>query len=565
MSTGPTLLIVFQSRDSLLGLPRELGRSMLPTVGVVDNDVDKRWHVWSLVCDSRPDFGTCMSGSGPICVTERGRVMTSTDSQPDLLYILSDQHTSTVMGCAGDAIARTPNLDRLAARGTRLTNLYCPSPICTPSRMSMLTGKHPFQNHAWTNEHVLSGAFPTWPHALGAAGYRPSLIGRLHSRGADQLLGYAERAVGDHSPNHVGSPPPERGVLDGTHDPLRVSLARTGTGQSPYELHDVDVTEHAVARLDQIAGRRRSGDDSPFALSVGLMLPHQPYVAQARDYQIFDGRVPQPGHPGLSEHPYHRWWRSITQMQDVTETESQRARIAYYALVYRLDYMIGQILDALDRNGLADNTLVVYLSDHGDHLGEHGLWWKQTFYEEAVKSPGILAWPGHIPEGALCASVAGSIDVTATVLDALGAPPLPNSPGLSMLPLIRGDAEAARRWPDEAFSEYVTDLGCTHRMVRSGPWKLNYYHRQPPQLFNIDDDPTEQVDLSAEPAYAAILARLTARVLDGWDPTRIEEEISAISADTDILRAWAQNIQPTESYRWPMSAAMSRLDTDLGS
>ena len=140
----------------------------------------------------------------------------------NLLYLHSDQHSPFVAGCYGDGLVHTPNLDRLAARGVVLDTCYCPSPLCVPSRMSALTGRHPFENEVWTNSHVLDSAIPTLAHSMGAGGYRPVLIGRMHALGPDQLHGYAERLVGDHGPNHLGGRGVDHGELTGTAGPARV-------------------------------------------------------------------------------------------------------------------------------------------------------------------------------------------------------------------------------------------------------------------------------------------------------------------------------------------------------
>lgn len=163
-------------------------------------------------------------------------------NRPNLLYIHTDQHSPHVTGCYGDPLVQTPNLDKLAASGALFENCYCVSPICVPSRMSMLSGKHPYQNEVWTNEHMLDSGIPTLAHSMGAAGYHPVLIGRMHSLGPDQLHGYAERLFGDHGPNYIGGTGPSRGVLDGTSGPHRISLERSGAGQSGYQVHDEYVT-----------------------------------------------------------------------------------------------------------------------------------------------------------------------------------------------------------------------------------------------------------------------------------------------------------------------------------
>ncbi|MBM3189901.1 MAG: hypothetical protein FJZ90_14410, partial [Chloroflexi bacterium] len=402
---------------------------------------------------------------------------------------------------------------------------------------------------------------PTLAHAMGAAGYWPVLIGRMHARGPDQLHGYAERLVGDHSANHHGGTPGvDHGMLTGTQGPARISVELSGSGQNAYEVHDEYVTAATVHRLNELGIQKRSGVPwEPFSISVGFMLPHQPFVARRQDYDKYVGRVPPPDHPepwGDHLHPYFRWWRELCGITDVTEQETMRARAAYWALCNRVDDMVGEILTALERNGLAENTLIVYSSDHGEQVGEHGLWWKQTFYEESVRVPLILSWPGRLPQGMRCDRVVSALDLNATLLDALGAPPLPASHGRSLLPLARGEAVA---WEDRAFSEYCTDEGCIHRMVRDGEWKLNYYHGQEPQLFNLRDDPHEMRDRAQDPACREVRERLTGVVLDGWDPEAVAARMRQKRADLDVLYAWAQRVVPPETYRWPLRPEMDYL------
>ncbi len=489
-------------------------------------------------------------------------------TRPNLLYIHSDQHSPHVTGCYGDPLVETPHLDRLAAAGVVFDNAYCPSPICVPSRMSQLSGRHPYQNEVWTNEHVLDSGIPTLAHAMGAAGYRPLLVGRMHSLGPDQLHGYAERLVGDHGPNYHGGVGADRGALEGTAGPHRVSLEKSGPGQSGYQVHDEDVAAATVDVLNRLGVRKRAGVlAEPFSISVGLMLPHPPYVARRVDYERYREQMTLPRKPapfGEVKHPHLRWWRSHTGIEEVGEEEILRARAAYWALVHRTDALVGQILDALAENDLAENTLIVYTSDHGDMQGEHGLWWKHVFYEESARVPLILSWPGRLPAGQRCARVVGAIDLTATMLDALGAPALPNSPGRSFLPLVDGRADPPD-WTDEAFSEYCSDQfcpegGCYQRMLRREEWKLIYYHGQPPQLFNLAADPDELVDRANDPACQPVREELTQRVLAGWDPARIAEKMAALRADQTVLRAWAQHVQPPDQYRWELLPEMNYLD-----
>ncbi len=488
--------------------------------------------------------------------------------RPNLLFLFSDQHAQRVAGCYGDRMALTPNLDALAARGVTFDNCYCPSPLCVPSRMSMLTGRHPSAQACWTNDDHLPTDAPTFAHALGAAGLRPTLAGRAHFMGPDQLHGYVERFVGDHSPSWSGVPRHDLGVLDKANDPWRESVARSGRGQSAYQLKDQASTDAAVAHLHELGRRRRQGDAEPFALTVGWILPHAPFVATAEDYALLDGRVGPPDLPPPApgeEHPWLAWWRQSRRLDDVTPAELQRARTAYYALVMRLDRMIGEVLEALEAAGLEDNTLVVYASDHGEQIGERGLWWKHTLYDESAKVPCILAWPGQLPEGERRRAVINLTDLTATMLDAMGAPPLPSAQATSFLEVAR---DPATPWLDTTVSEYCTDtvpawtggMAVQQRMLRSGRFKLIYYHGYPPQLFDLENDPREQHDLAQSPRHQPIRDQLQRQLLADWNPEAIARQIERRRQDKALLAQWAATTRPPDQYRWPMTPDMNRLD-----
>jgi choline-sulfatase len=499
--------------------------------------------------------------------------------RPNILHLLSDQHSPYVAGCYGDSVVQTPHLDRLATGGVTLDAAYCPSPICVPSRMSMLTGRHPYQNACWTNSHILDSGVPTFAHALGAAGYRTCLAGRMHSLGPDQLRGYSERLVGDHSPNFDGNPSPPRGPLDGTAGPARVSLARSGPGQGGYQVHDEVVTAAAVDWLNRLGTARRSAppgtSQAPFLLSVGFMLPHQPFVARRPEYERYRGRVPGPRspRPAQPEHPYLTWWRARTGIESVTPEEEQRCRSAYWALVDRLDAMIGQVLRALEENGLAENTLVLYTTDHGEQAGEHGLWWKQTMHEASARVPAVVSWPGTLPAGQRCGRVVSALDLTATILDAAQAPALPGMAGRSLLGLLAAPGApplpapgagiprpSPAAWEDIAFSEFCVEEGWYQRLVRRGPWKLTHYHGHRPQLFNLEEDPLEEHDRGAEPGLASLREELTARVLEGWDAPAIARAIGARREAWRVLRDWARATHPRDQYRWDCATALHYLE-----
>ena len=480
----------------------------------------------------------------------------------NLLFILSDQHAQRVAGCYGDPLDVTPTLDRLAGCGVVFDNAYCASPVCVPSRMALLTGDHPYRQQTWTNDDMLPSDRPTWAHALGAAGFRPTLIGRLHAIGLDQLHGFASREVGDHSPNWPGVPRHDLGILARTNDPWPESVQRSGAGQSSYELKDRDVTDSACRFLERHAA---SGNDR-FVLHVGFMVPHPPYVCGAADFARFENRVLPPClPPPAEEHPWLAWWRSNRGIRHVTSADAMRARAAYYGLVASMDRMIGRILATLEAAGLAKDTLVIYASDHGDHIGERGLWWKHTFHEESVKVPLILSWPGELPQGERRNQVVSLTDLGPTILDALGAPALPNASGRSFLSVAK---DASAPWLDQAFSEYCTDavpdwtggMAVQQRMLRDHHWKLCWYHGYRPQLFDLLDDPDETNDLAEDPRFAIVRDRLTGQLLADWDPDRVRTLMAQRRRDKDLLVGWAKHTRPPSEFVWEIHPDQNRLD-----
>ena len=498
--------------------------------------------------------------------------------RPNILFLLSDQHSYKVAGCYGDALGATPNIDRIARHGVTFDNAYCASPICTPSRMSLLTGQWPHKQSCWTLEDQLASDLPTYAHALGAAGYRTILAGRMHSIGPDQLHGFSERHIGDCSPNWLGAGRQDLGVLAGAQGPSApaaggeavraVSISRSGRGQSGYEVVDDATTDAACTRLAELGAERTAGSDQPFLLAVGFILPHCPFVARAEDYDLFEGKVGLPELPcpdPSAEHPWLVNWRRFSGCEDADPDDVIRARTAYYGLVHALDRKIGRILDALEKAGFGDDTLVVYASDHGEQIGERGLWWKNTFYEESVRVPLVMSWPGVLPQSERRAHIVNLSDLNATMLQAAGATALPRSNARSLLP-VAADPDAV--WDNETFSEYVTDLSSvwtgpeatTQRMIRSGRYKYVHVEGYRPQLFNLETDPSELHDLGDDPAHAELRQQLAARVLDGWEPKRIRHEVDLRCAEKAVLRQWGQQTQPASTYQFAIAAGDSWVD-----
>ena len=419
------------------------------------------------------------------------------------------------MGNSGHPVVRTPHLDRLAEQSYTFDNAYCNYPICTPSRLSMLTGRYPHQIGAWDLGVIADRQYKTWGDYLTEAGYETVLCGRTHFNGTDRLLGFSHRLLDD-LPRWCSrnGRPPRR-----TPDARRGSnshVAECGPGDHEHTRYDRNVTDLAVDFLHEKAA---SPDDKPFLLYCGFMHPHFPLIAPPEFFSQYDPdtlELPATWNEPLeSQHPiiqYHRWaWRN-----DIPPPEAvvRCALACYYALVSSLDAQVGRILQAIDTSPLRENTLVIYTSDHGEMAGHHGIWQKQCFYEPAVKVPLMLRLPSG--ETRRVAENASLVDVLPTLLEVAGLERPSDLPGDSLLRIARhqeSETTAETRHHDDrhrvpperaVFSEYH-HMGMLNAgfMLKRGDYKLCHYVGSEPQLFNVDIDPLENNDLALKPEYAA--------------------------------------------------------------
>ena len=477
-------------------------------------------------------------------------------ARPNFLVIISDQHNPHNLGSGGDALVRTPHLDHLAENGVLFDNTYCAAPLCVPSRMSFLTGRHCSDIQVWTNGCTLASDIPTFAHGLGAAGYETILGGRMHFVGPDQRHGFERRLIGD-----VLSPFPGGSAPDLGHIPMATTgqtyqaVEVAGPGRTAYQAYDVAVTRACCDFLEEQAHR---DTDQPFCLVVGYVLPHCPFICPRDLYEEYFDQVDIPrAPPGYLEglHPAMRLWRQVRGVDQLSEEEIRRARAAYYGLVTFMDEQIGQLLATLNATSLADETAILYTSDHGEMAGEHGMWWKSSFYEGSVRVPMIWSWPGHLASGRRLPAVTSLLDVSATLLDLAGTGPLPQTAGRSLAGLLR-DPASASAWPGLALAEnYSGGQERPGRMVRQGKWKLNHYHGwDQPQLFNLEEDPDEFVDRAADPGAAEIRAQLLERALDGWDGDAIEAHLQGRAEDRKLLRQWGASaaFDPSDFWRAPV-------------
>jgi len=473
--------------------------------------------------------------------------------RPNFLVIMSDQHSPHFMGCAGEGLVRTPHLDGLAERGVVFDANYCAAPLCVPSRMTFLTGRHCSDIGVWTNGCMLPSDIPTFAHGLGAAGYETVLGGRMHFVGPDQRHGFEKRIIGDVLSPFPGGPGPDLGHISmASTGQSRRAVEIAGPGRTAYQAYDVEVTDTCCRWLEE------REDERPFCLVVGYVLPHCPFICPKELYEEYYERIEIPRVPEdyLDElHPAVRLWRRMRGIDDLTEVEIRRARAAYYGLVTYMDELIGRLLKALADSRFGEETVVAYTSDHGEMAGEHGMWWKSSFYEGSARVPMIWSWPGRLREGARVGAVTSLLDVGPTLLEMAGAELLPQVAGRSLVGFL-GEGETPAGWPDCALAENVVTSGRERpgRMVRQGKWKLNLYHGyDQPQLFDLEGDPEEFRDRAGDPACAGIREELLARVREGWDGDAVEGTLARRDETRPLLRQWARQVPHdlTDFWRAP--------------
>ena len=330
----------------------------------------------------------------------------------NLLFIMSDEHSKRVLGCYGDPLIRTPNLDRLTARGVRFTDAYCNSPICVPSRASFQTGRYVHDIRFWDNAIAYDGSVPSWAHRLKAAGHRVDSIGKLHFRSAEDDNGFTKEHMPLHVVEGIGDP---IGMLRDPPPPRKAALklaADAGCGDSTYQGYDDRITAAAEEWLGERATHK---DEKPWVLFVSLVCPHFPLIARPEWYNLYpEDKVPWPRLYAATEranHPFIRAMRAC-QIYDQGFDDPRKVRKAiavYYGLASFVDHNVGRLIKALEDNRLSDDTRVIYTSDHGDNLGTRGLWGKSNMYEESVAVPMIMAGP-EVPPGVVCREPVSLVD-----------------------------------------------------------------------------------------------------------------------------------------------------------
>lgn len=449
---------------------------------------------------------------------------------PNILILMVDQLTGTLFQDGPAEFLKVPNLRRLAEGSARFSRAYCPSPLCSPSRASTMSGQLPRRTGVYDNAAEFAASIPCYAHHLRRAGYQTCLSGKMHFVGPDQLHGFEERLTTDIYPADFGWTPDYRKPgerIDWWYHNLG-SVTGAGVAEITNQMeYDDDVAHLTCQKLYDLA---RGADPRPWALTVSFTHPHDPFVARRKYWDLYEDcpEVEPPEAIAYADQDPHSQrimdscdWRGMTPKPD----QIRRARRGYYANISYIDDKIGEILAVLEST--RQDAVIVFLSDHGEMLGERGLWFKMNFFEPSARIPLMISGPG-MAVGRIDAPVS-ALDLVPTLCDLAGIARedwLPWSDGETLLPLIAG---TGGRGPVPM--EYAAE-GTIAPMVAlvDGPWKYIVCEADPELLFNLASDPGERVNLAGDPGFAPVLERLRLMVKARWNLKDFDAEVRASQA-----------------------------------
>jgi choline-sulfatase len=450
---------------------------------------------------------------------------------PNILVVMVDQLAGPLFPDGPADWLHAPNLRRLAARSVRFANTYTASPLCAPARAAFMSGQLPSRTGVYDNAAEFRSDIPTFAHHLRRAGYRTVLSGKMHFVGPDQLHGFEERLTTDIYPADFGWTPDYRKPgqrIDWWYHNMG-SVTGAGVAEITNQLeYDDAVAFHAVQRVQDLA---RRADDRPWMLTVSFTHPHDPYVARRRHWDLYADCAHLA--PRVAPIPYDRQDPHSKRIFDasdwhnyrITDEMVARSRRAYFANISYLDDKIGEVLAALEAT--RQEAVIVFVSDHGDMLGERGLWFKMNFFEWSARVPLMLAVPGLA--GRRVDQPVSTLDVAPT-LCALAGVPLGEVAewldGESLMPLAVGEGSRATVPMEYAAEASEAPLVA----LRKGRWKLVLCALDPDLLFDLESDPDEVHDLAGDPAHAGVLAELKAEARARWDLARFDADVRASQA-----------------------------------
>ena len=480
---------------------------------------------------------------------------------PNIVLIMADQLAPQFTGAYGHPVVQTPHMDALAARGMRFDSAYCNSPLCAPSRFSFMSGQSVTRIAAYDNASEFPSSVPTFAHYLRTMGYRTCLSGKMHFVGPDQLHGFEERITTDVYPSDFAWTPdweqPDERIDKWYHN--MDSVKEAGTAATTFQIeYDEEVGFFARRKLMEYASNRVT----PFCMVASFIHPHDPYVARPEWWDLYDhDAIDMPTHtiPRAEQDAFsQRLMDGIeASTKSVTDAEIRNARHAYYANTSYFDSKIGEIVRTLEEIGQLDNTIIIVTADHGDMLGERGLWYKMNFFEHSGRVPMIMAGPG-IANGT-ADTPCSLVDILPTMIDVAASTgaekPVLGQPidGRSLLPMASSGVGDG----GDAIGEYCAEMtGHPVFMIRRGDYKYLHCDGDPAMLFNITEDPMERTNLATDPDHATVAAEFAAEVAERWDSETIRHDVIAKQKQrTAVFESMQQGARTDWDYLPPRDAS----------
>ncbi len=450
---------------------------------------------------------------------------------PNILCIMADQLTAPALPLYGHPIVKTPHISTLAREGVIFENAYCNSPLCAPSRFSMLTGKLPSRIGAYDNAAHFSADIPTFAHYLRDLGYHTCLAGKMHFVGPDQLHGFEERLTTDIYPSDFGWTPDWENFTERPtwyHDML--SVVQAGLCETSNQLDfDEEVAFHSQRKLYDLS---RRGKEQPFFMIVSFTHPHDPFAITRKFWNRYNHKdIDMPAVapvPYDQLDPHSRRLYHVCALGEYAQTEERvrNARHAYYSMISYIDDKVGQLLEVLDNSGLRDDTIILFISDHGEMLGERGLWYKMSFFEWSARVPMVFHAPGRFAPRRVCQPVS-LVDLLPTLAEIAlnGKSPVYSDTldGHSLLPLLEG---SDIKNPAAVYGEMLGEGAVAPLlMIRRGCYKYIYSEPDPEQLFDLEKDPNELHNLADRQEFQDLRRDFQAELLQHWDNEALHKQV----------------------------------------
>ena len=476
--------------------------------------------------------------------------MSNVKSQPNILIIMADQLAAKALGCYGNREVMSPHIDRLASEGVLFENAYTSSPLCTPARYAFMTGQNISRCKGYDNASYMAATQPTFAHYLRRAGYRTCLSGKMHFIGPDQLHGFEERLTTDIYPADFGWVPdwtqPDKRIDLWYHNMSSVVQAGTAAVTSQYS-YDDEVGHQAIRVIHDHAQIR---EQRPLCLVASFIHPHDPYATRQQYWDLYNDveiSLPEVPRPAVQPDPHNQRLEKVIDIDAVLVTDQniRNARRAYYGNVSYIDEWVGRLQDTLRVCRMDQDTIIIFTSDHGDMLGEFGLWYKMSFREWSCRIPAIIHYPKRLSPIKVTQSVA-HVDILPTLVDiSLDGTDnyLPELiepiDGKSLWPLCHGNAASGS---DMIFSEYLAEgTAAPMLMIRKAQYKFIACVTDPDQLYDLSTDPNEENNLAEEASYSMLVKEIRKQVEVHWNSEALQREVVSDQQRRKWVHASLQN------------------------